>query len=58
MFPSGIAILEHMENALTVHSLITKYLAWCGQHRSPRTLEWYTGHLDKNTDFLKKVLAD
>src|ERR1700761_4871299 len=35
-----------MENALTVHSLITKYLAWCGKHRSPRTLEWYTGHLD------------
>ncbi len=35
-----------MESSLTVHSLVTKYLAWCGKHRSPRTLEWYTGHLD------------
>ncbi len=41
-----------MENALTVHSLITKYLAWCGKHRSPRTLEWYTGHLDNFLDHL------
>ena len=22
-----------------------KYLAWCQQNRSPRTLEWYAGHL-------------
>ena len=35
-----------METTLTVHTLITKYLAWCSKHRSPRTLEWYTGHLD------------
>ncbi len=35
-----------MENVLSVHSLITKYLTWCQKHRSPRTHEWYTGHLD------------
>jgi integrase/recombinase XerC len=40
------ATLESMENDLSVHTLITKYLNWCGKHRSPRTLEWYTGHLD------------
>jgi integrase/recombinase XerC len=42
----GVATLEFMETALTAHTLITKYLTWCGKHRSPRTLEWYTGHLD------------
>ena len=35
-----------METAPTVHTLIAKYLTWCDKHRSPRTLEWYTGHLD------------
>ena len=46
------ATLESMETALTVHTLIAKYLAWCGKHRSPRTLEWYTGHLDNFLDHL------
>jgi integrase/recombinase XerC len=41
------ATLESMETELTVHTLITKYLAWCGKHRDPRTLEWYAGYLDK-----------
>lgn len=46
------ATLESMETELTVHTLITKYLAWCGKHRSPRTLEWYAGHLDNFLDHL------
>jgi integrase len=41
-----------MEQELTVYGLITKYLAWCGKHRSPRTLEWYTGHLVNFIDYL------
>ncbi len=35
-----------MDSGLTVNTLTTKYLTWCGKHRSPRTLEWYSGHLE------------
>ena len=35
-----------MENNITVHDLCNKYLLWCGQHRSPRSLEWYQGHIN------------
>ena len=42
----------HGNRPYSTHSLITKYLAWCGKHRSPRTLEWYTGHLDNFLDHL------
>jgi len=31
---------------ITVDSLLTKYLVWCGNHRSPRSLEWYAGHIE------------
>src|ERR1700722_19584135 len=34
-----------MESALTLPSLVHKFLAWCCKHRSPRTTEWYEGHL-------------
>ncbi len=30
----------------TIAQIIQKYLLWCGKHRSPRSLEWYQGHLD------------
>ena len=30
----------------TISAIISKYLAWCDKHRSPRTVEWYAGHLD------------
>ena len=29
----------------TVAALTLKYLAWAKKHRSPRSLEWYAGHL-------------
>lgn len=35
-----------MENSISFNELSIKYLAWCNSHRSPRTKEWYTGHLD------------
>lgn len=35
-----------MENTITVHDLCKKYLAWCATHRSPRSLEWYEGHIN------------
>ncbi len=34
-----------MEDAITVNSLVSKYLAWCEKHRAPRSYEWYEGHL-------------
>jgi hypothetical protein len=34
-----------METALSLTSLVNKYLAWCCKHRSSRTTEWYEGHL-------------
>lgn len=34
----------------TFSELATKYLAWCAIHRSPRSLEWYEGHI---VNFLK-----
>ncbi len=34
-----------MENTITVAKLLDKYLAWCGNHRAPRSLEWYSGHI-------------
>lgn len=37
---------------ITVDSLFTKYLSWCGQHRAPRSLEWYTGHIEGFRKFL------
>lgn len=33
-----------MQN-LTFGDLASKYLAWCQKHRSPRSHEWYEGHL-------------
>lgn len=39
-----------MENSLKTKELIIKYLAWCERHRAPRSVEWYTGHLNS---FLK-----
>lgn len=33
-----------MEN-ITVGNLTAKYLVWCKKHRSPRSNEWYAGHL-------------
>lgn len=41
-----------MDNALTFNSLASKYLAWCSNHRSPRSLEWYKGHIDNFLKFL------
>jgi hypothetical protein len=45
----GRSLLCHnkslMETALSFASLVDKYLAWCRKHRSPRTVEWYEGHL-------------
>lgn len=35
---------------LTVKTIIEKYLPWCEKHRSPRSHEWYEGHLNS---FLK-----
>jgi hypothetical protein len=34
-----------MDAALTLAFLVRKYLDWCSKHRSPRSLEWYEGHL-------------
>ncbi len=34
-----------MDTALTLAFLVRKYLDWCSKHRSPRSLEWYEGHL-------------
>lgn len=34
-----------MENVFKIQELCSKYLAWCVNHRSPRTLEWYAGYL-------------
>ena len=33
-------------------AVVGKYLAWCARHRSPRTLQWYEGHLK---GFLKRL---
>lgn len=41
-----------MENNLTFSTLASKYLTWCEKHRSPRSLEWYTGHIDNFLKFL------
>jgi integrase len=30
---------------ITVADVLSKYLAWCGKHRAPRTLKWYSDHL-------------
>lgn len=34
-----------MQNTITVASLCEKYLAWCKNHRAPRSYEWYEGHI-------------
>lgn len=34
-----------MQGTITVQELSTKFLAWCRNHRSPRTVEWYEGHI-------------
>jgi integrase len=34
-----------MEAAPSLDQAVRKYLDWCGKHRSPRSLEWYKGHL-------------
>ncbi len=31
---------------ISVDSLLTKYLDWCLIHRSPRSHEWYSGHIE------------
>jgi integrase len=37
---------------ITVDSLLTKYLDWCLIHRSPRSHEWYSGHIEGFRQFL------
>ncbi len=37
---------------ITLDSLLTKYLTWCATHRAPRSLEWYTGHIEGFRKFL------
>jgi integrase len=35
-----------MDAATPLRLIVRKYLAWCGKHRAPRTVEWYQDHLD------------
>jgi integrase len=42
-----------MENTIRLSELSAKYLQWCSRHRSPRTVEWYQGHLDNFMAYLK-----
>jgi len=37
---------------ITLDSLLTKYLTWCETHRAPRSLEWYSGHIEGFRKFL------
>ena len=37
---------------ITFKQLSEKYLDWCGIHRSPRSLEWYEGHINNFLRFL------
>lgn len=39
-----------MSDVLTIQNLSHKYLAWCKNHRSARSCEWYEGHINS---FLK-----
>lgn len=41
-----------METTITVNDLCTKYLNWCKIHRSPRSVEWYEGHINGFLKFL------
>jgi hypothetical protein len=41
-----------METAISFSKLVYKYLAWRRKHRSPRTVEWYEGHLRGFLDHL------
>lgn len=42
-----------MENSIAFNALTNKYLSWCEKHRSPRSTEWYKGHIDNFLKFLK-----
>jgi integrase len=41
-----------MHNNITFKELANKYLAWCANHRAPRSLEWYEGHINGFLKFL------
>lgn len=41
-----------MTNSITFNDICTKYLAWCVTHRAPRSLEWYSGHINGFLKFL------
>jgi integrase len=34
-----------MSTSPTISQLVLKYLAWCKKNRSPRSVDWYAGHL-------------
>src|SRR5438132_11574394 len=42
--PSCTDVLSTIRSTLG-EALVYKYLTWCRKHRSPRTVEWYEGHL-------------
>ena len=44
-----------MTSSPTVAQLVLKYLAWCRKNRSPRSLEWYAGHLSSFLAHLGEV---
>lgn len=35
-----------MQNTITIKELTSKFVNWSVHHRSPRTVEWYQGHLN------------
>jgi hypothetical protein len=39
-------------SGLTVAGVFDKFLDWCQRHRSPRTFEWYRGHVQSFVDAL------
>jgi len=43
-----------MQNNITVHNLVGKYLEWCGRNRSPATFTWYKGHLGCFLAFMRE----
>lgn len=41
-----------MLSAAAFNDLCAKYLSWCAKHRSPRSVEWYEGHIKGFLQFL------
>jgi hypothetical protein len=39
-------MIAFMDAPITLRLIVRKYLDWCDQHRAPRSVEWYQGHLD------------